>query len=340
MLRVGIVGAGFMGQMHANVYSYLPGVKLVGVADILQEKAEKIANEKGAVAYSSFEEMLAGEELDLVDICLPTYLHCEYTVKAALAGKHVFCEKPMAMSLAEADKMIETTEKAGVKFMIGQCVRFWPEYAKLKELISNGELGRITSASFWRLSATPTWAWENWLMDPKKSGGALLDLHIHDVDFISYVFGEPRGVHSIGSCDQRGWNHVFTHYDYEDFACVSEGAWDMPKGFPFAAAFRVVGEQATAELRPGEGGGLFLYSQTGNACSVDVPKPSLETGESQGNISDLGGYFNELQYFVNCIELDKYPSVVTPQDARNSVKMVLAERKSLETRQAVLISKI
>lgn len=337
MLRVGIVGAGFMGQMHANVYSYLPNVKLVGVADIVREKAEKLASGKGAVGYSSFEEMLDEAELDLVDICLPTYLHCEYTVKAALAGKHVFCEKPMAMSLAEADKMIEATNRAGVKFMIGQCVRFWPEYMKLKELLDSGELGRITSASFWRLSATPTWSWENWLMDPKKSGSALLDLHIHDVDFINYVFGEPRGVHSTGSCDDRGWNHVFTHYDYEDFACISEGAWDMPPGYPFTAAFRVVGEQASVELHPGENGGLFVYPQNADAYRVDVPKPSLETGESQGNISDLGGYFNELQYFVKCIERDEYPGVVTPKDARNSVKMVLAEQKSLETRKVVLL---
>lgn len=336
MLRVGIVGAGFMGNMHANVYSHLPGVKLVGVADIRKEKAEEVARTYGAETYSSFEEMLDDVELDIVDICLPTYLHCEYTVKAALAGKHVFCEKPMAMSLDEADKMIEAANRSGVKFMIGQCVRFWPEYMKLKELIDNGELGRVTTAHFWRLSATPMWSWENWLMDPEKSGGALLDLHIHDVDFINYVFGMPIRLHSSGSHDERGWNHVFTQYDYEGFTCVTEGAWDMAPGYPFTAAFRVVGEEGSVALRTGENGGLFVYRQNGDVSRVEVPKPTLESGETQGNVSDLGGYFNELQYFVGCVQRDEYPSVVTPEDARNSLKMVLAEKKSLETREVVV----
>lgn len=172
-------------------------------------------------------------------------------------------------------------------------------------------------------------------MNPKKSGGAILDLHIHDVDYIAYLFGMPKRVCSVGNSDERGWNHVYTSYYYDDLACTSEGGWDMAGNYPFTAAFRVVGDKAACELRLGSG--LMVYPQDGEAYQADVPRASLESGETIGNISDLAGYFTEIQYFTKCIEKGEFPTVVTPQDARNSVKITLAEQESLETKQIVVL---
>ncbi len=339
MLKAGLVGAGVMGTMHSNCYRVLPDVDLVAVADILPEKGKEVTKGMDTKVYSSFEEMISNEELDIIDVCLPTYLHAEYSIKAAEAGKHVICEKPMALNVDECTKMIEAAEKAGVKFMIAHCIRFWPEYKKLKELIDSGRIGPVISSHFCRISPTPEWSWDNWLMDPKRSGGALLDLHIHDVDYLNYLFGMPAYVNSVGRHDDRGWSHAFTQYGYKDLACITEGGWDMPPKYSFEMSFRVIGKDATVEWSTTNDKGLMLYPQTGegNPEKIEVDSPSVGLDAKVGNLSDLGGYFNELQYFVNCIKEDTDPKIVTAEDARNSVKLILCEEESLKTGKTVIV---
>ena len=333
MLNVGLIGAGFMGQMHANVYANIPEAQLVAVADQDEAKAREIAPD--VVVYGTAEEMLKTELLNIVDVCLPTYMHAEYTVKAAEAGAHVLCEKPMAMTLDEADRMIEAAEKAGVTFMIAHCIRFWPEYMVLKDIVDKGTLGKLTSLSCVRRSPTPTWSWDNWLTGPERSGGAALDLHIHDTDYVLYLFGKPASVFSSGIWDERGCVHIFTTYDYgSERSVFAEGGWDFPAAYPFNMSFSAVFEKGAVAMQPD----LVVYEAEKDPVSPELPKPDIEAVQGVGNISELGGYFNEIRYFVDCILEGKKPQIVTPQDARDSLETVLAELESAKTGKEVVLS--
>ena len=333
MVRVAIVGAGFMGKMHGNVYANLPESKVVAVVDIDINKAEEIAKSHGARVATKMDEVL--DSVDLVDVCLPTYLHCKYTVMAAHAGKHVLCEKPITLNLKDADSMITAAKKSGVKFMVAHCIRFWPEYAALKEIFEEKRYGRLMSIWMLRVSPTPVWSWDNWILQKNKSGGALLDLHIHDTDFLLYLLGRPESVFSRGTKNKNGWSHVWTVYNYRRVAAVAEGGWDLPAKFPFNMAFRAVFEEAVVEFGLVPQSRMLLYQADKEPVPMDVPQPKVTGVQAGGNISALGGYFNEIQYFIECISKDEKPKIVTPQDARMSLQIILAEQKSAETGKIV-----
>jgi predicted dehydrogenase len=180
MLKVGLVGCGFMGSMHANVYATIDEASLVGIFDSNQERGAAFATKHGIKAFASFEELLS--EVEAVDICLPTYLHKEFTLKAAQAKKHVLCEKPMALSVEDAEAMKAACEENNVRLMIAHCIRFWPEYAMLKQIALTGNLGELLSINMTRYGEFPHWGSDNWLADESKAGGGALDMHIHDTD--------------------------------------------------------------------------------------------------------------------------------------------------------------
>ncbi len=339
MLNIGIVGAGFMGQMHGNVYAALPETKMVAVTDVREEMAQKVAEPHGAAIYTDFAEMLANEKLDMIDICLPTYLHSDYTVKAARARKHVLCEKPMALTLEEADKMIRATEAARIKFMIAQCIRFWPEYQYLKQVTQENAFCELKALSSSRLSPPVTWTWEDWMSDPQKSGGAAMDLHIHDVDFILYLMGRPYSVFAEGIMEAHAWNHIFSIYNYEGRkTAIAEAGWRTTSEFPFSMAYRAYFEKGVVEFNSARDPSLTVFPEGKKHYTPQIEKPRIKgKAETAGNIADLGGYFNEIQYFVNCILEGTERTVVTPMDARTSVEIVLAEIKSAETGREVKV---
>jgi predicted dehydrogenase len=210
--------------------------------------------------------------VDVVDITLPTYLHAEYAIRAMQAGKDVICEKPMVVCSADAKKMLATAKKTGRRLFIAQCIRFGPAYATARDIIQSQKYGDVRSAVFTRLSATPTWSWNNWLHDPTKSGKAALDLHIHDADFILYLFGKPKSVFSRGcGSKQKGFDHIVTTYNYGGTSLiVAEGAWEYAPTFKFSMTFRIAMEKATLEL--GADGVLQLHdtdsSSTDEECGI------------------------------------------------------------------------
>ncbi len=325
-MRVGIVGCGFMGRMHANVYSLLEGVELVAVADQYADKAAAFAGEFGARPYVGLTQMLASEQLDIVDICLPTHLHRSATIEAAQAGKHVFCEKPMALTVEDADVMIEETEKAGVRLMIGHCIRFWPEYALLKQYVDDGSLGRLLSINLTRYGEFPSWSTDNWLGDESLSGGGVLDMHIHDTDFILYLLGAPSSLSSWGTVDARGPGHVFTTLTYPGCVAHLEGGWNLPTKTPFKMMFRAIFERGAAIM---DGGPLTIYRP-----DQEPEQPSFAKMEAQGggNISDLGGYYHELAYFVDRLKSGQPLETVTPQTSRESLRWTLEEIRQIKAR--------
>lgn len=339
MVRVGLVGLGFMGQQHFNIYEGMEGAEVVAVCDKIAERiapqAPSIGGNIGEATeldlsaqarYRCFDEMLETGGFDVVDICTPTPLHAEMTAKALAAGYHVICEKPMARTLAECDAMIAAAEEAGKFLFIAQCIRFWPEYEVLARMIAAGELGEIKWARFVRQSPPPGWASEGWLMDPAQSGGALLDLHIHDVDFILSVFGAPnavfaRGVNIISSGEPV--DHVETSYLYNDMVCSALGGWVFPDSFPFEMGFQVLGTRGLLDFSAGKDPALRFYPREGEPYTPDYTPGT--------------GYQNELAYFVDCIEAGKPPERVTPQSARESVRIVMAEADSIADREMVII---
>ena len=319
MLRVAIVGCGFMGRMHASVYGLLDRAKLVAIVDEESERRTEFTKSFGAAAYGTVEEAIAKEEIDAIDICLPTDLHCEFTLKAAKAGKHVFCEKPMALTVADAEKMIEASKSAGIRLMIGHCIRFWPEYALLKKLSEDGSLGKLLSVNLTRYGEFPSWSAGGWLGEEKRSGGAALDMHIHDTDFARYLFGEPDEMVSFGTDDGRGIGQIFTTMRFGNAIVHSEGGWNLPKKMPFKMAFRAVFERGAAVM---DGGPMTILEQGKEPVT---PKFAAMKVSGGGNISDLGGYFVELDYFVDCVLDNKPFEVSTPESARDSLRTVLAE---------------
>ncbi|MFO7612661.1 MAG: Gfo/Idh/MocA family oxidoreductase, partial [Clostridia bacterium] len=266
MIKVGLIGAGFMGEMHAACYEALRGneVFITAVADVREEKALKIASAHGADVYGTGIGLIESADVDIIDICLPTYLHSAHAVAAMEKGRAVFIEKPVCLGIEESKLMLRTQKKTGAGVMIGHCIRFWPEYMWLKEAFDSGTYGRIVSAVFRRVSPKPLWSWDNWLHKVECSGSAALDLHIHDSDFIRHLLGEPKEVESTAVRDDTGAiQHIITSYEYPDMLVSAEGAWDYPSAFPFCMEYRVKFEKATVVYSSANTPALVVYTADG-----------------------------------------------------------------------------
>jgi 1,5-anhydro-D-fructose reductase (1,5-anhydro-D-mannitol-forming) len=330
MIRVGVVGLGFMGKTHFNCYKLMDDVQVAAVCDADEKKlkdtagiagnlagAEKPLDFTGVELYTNFAEMLAKAKLDAVSITLPTYMHAEYTAKALRKGLNVMCEKPMALDVAQCKRMIAAMNKSGKILQIGHCIRFWPEYVKAKETIDSGEYGNVKAASFRRLSLSPVWSWDNWMLAGQKSGGALMDLHIHDTDYVQYVFGLPKAVSTHGVFGPSGkLDHITTNYLYgnNDMVIMAEGGGIMAPSFGFEMSFNIMLERAT-----------IAYD-----CTRPVPfRICLEKGEPVvPELDKRSGHMLELIHFVKRLKGEAVPEVLTPEDSLNSIKLILAEEKS------------
>ena len=322
MIKIGLIGCGFMGQMHANCYKNIDGVKVVAVADVRREKAEEIAF--GADIYSDGYDLINNAEVDAIDICLPTYLHADYAIKAMEKVKYVFVEKPVALTSEQTAKMLKKQEETGARVQVGQVIRFWDEYVELKNIIDNKVYGKVINANFRRISPRPTWGWNNWLLNPELSGGASQDLHIHDTDYVLSVFGTPKKFSSVKNSVGEKNSYINTVMQYDGFVVGVEGTWDLPSTHPFEATFRVVFEKATVE----NAGGKFLCYTDNGANEIKINKLDLKNEYKGGNIPDLGGYINELIYFTNKIKNNEPIDKATLSDGAYSLDFVLQEINS------------
>jgi len=330
------VGLGFMGQMHYRCWKARDDAQIVAICDanknIVEDSKKVVGNIEGAEnaidfsginIYSDFEKMLAEEKLDAISLTLPTYLHAKHTAQALESGLHVLCEKPMGLNVPECDIMIAAARSSGKVLQIGHCVRFWPEYAKTKEIVTSGEYGKVLAATFQRLSAVPTWSYENWIMNEQRSGGVVLDLHIHDTDFVQYMFGMPRAVCSFGGKDSAGrLGHVVTQYLYNnDTVITAEGGWALMPSFGFEMSFNIVQEKATIVYDCMREPALKVCPAEGEAFT-----PQVQQGD---------GYILEIDHFVRSIKGEKVAPVTTLDASRDSVKIVEAEKESLRTGNSV-----
>lgn len=345
MLKIGIIGCGFMGKMHANCYRLMKDVKVMGVYDIHEERAKEVATLTGAKIYDHPDALINDKEIDAINICTPTYLHKEYIIKCAMAGKHIFCEKPLAFSADDAEEIIEEVQKSKVKLMVGMVLHFWPEYVEFKKIVHSNKYGKLTTLTCTRLSSHPVFGWDKWYSDPKRSGGAVLDLHIHDVDFIFHLLGKPTAVYSSGRKTARGWEHVYTIYDYYEGAVVAaaEAGWDMAQSFGFVMAIRGTFEDGTVVEYNSKNQPLVVYGKKKSELvaveEAAVAATSLGEKEAEigGNISQLSGYYNELKYWVECLKNDRAPEGVTAKEVKIVLEIINSELKSLETGEKITL---
>ena len=337
MKNITIVGCGFMGSMHAQAYAQIRGAKISALVD----KRAGVAKSMAALGveaplFKDLESALAKIPVDVVDICLPTPLHEAAALLALRHGKAVFLEKPIALDMVAAKRIAAAAAKSGMPVQIGQCIRFWPEYQALVEVVKSGKLGKLRSLSLQRRSSLPSHSMGGWLLDEDQSGGAAVDLHVHDTDFILHLLGSPEAVTSSGTEDANGMSHIFTIYDFPGMTVVSEGGWNYPPKWGFQMAYQAVFERGAVEFDSGTG--AFITQGALSKKPLPVRQPRVGASKSgTGNISSLGGYYNELASFIACLEAQKMPLSATPVQAAESLRVVLAEVESARKGRKVML---
>lgn len=344
-VRVGVIGIGFMGSTHFRIYRDNPRSEVVAIADVDPAKIKgdwskivgNIGNDDNSIpvdvsklrTYSDGMDLINDPNVDLVDICVPTYLHRQYAVAALNAGKHVQCEKPIGRSVDDAREMVSCAKNAKGNFSIGMCVRYWPEYQHAYEVYKSGKLGKVISATFKRVSPDISgFAWQNWFMTAEKSGGALLDLHLHDSDLVRYFFGRPTSVSSWGQAGVRtdkGVDHVFTRYSFGDGTLITaEGGWTPTKGTPFEMSFQILCEKGT--IRLSESGYKIIY----DSGTVETPSPAKADMPT--------GWHVELDYILSCILEGRRPDRYIPlEEMVDSLAIIEAEERSVREGREVRV---
>lgn len=339
MLKVGLLGFGFMGRMHFDNYVRLmeegAAVQLAAICDIRIEELKNakangnMATERevydlsGYHLYHRMEEMLEQEELDIVDVCLPTYLHADITCELLSKGYHVLCEKPVAGTSEEGWRMVQAAKSSGKQLMIGQCLRFWPVYEYLKSCVEDGRYGRVTAGQFYRGSESP----KGWYLEGEKSGGCIIDMHVHDADMIHWLFGKPESVstQALNVIPGSGYDIVSTHYSYPDGKVIHGHAdWTLQGEHGFFMGYRVNFERAT-----------LVFDQ--NVLTVypgDAPA-------FQPELSPDAGYYREIKYFLDRVAAGENMAVCMPDSAVGSLEIIEAEiRSAQENGRAVAMVKI
>jgi predicted dehydrogenase len=327
MVNVGVLGLGMMGLTHLDVYAKRSDVCVIAISDKMADRLEgktRAAGNVPGMAKGAFDistvrkypegmDLIRDKDVQLIDICLPTPMHMEYALAAMAAGKHVLVEKPLARTYADAQRLAEAADKASGLSMIAMCMRFWPGWSWLKEAVAEKTYGRVLAAGFRRVAPHPG---GDFYRNGALSGGAALDLHIHDTDFVRWIFGTPKAVSSVGySKVTTEPDHITTRYHYDDVPMVSaEGCWCMTDGFPFNMSYTINFEQATAVFDLAAKDQLMLYE------SGQAPRPMALDSEM--------GYAHEIAYFLECIKENRRPIRVTLGDGAEAIRIVEAEVRS------------
>ncbi|HID61742.1 MAG TPA: Gfo/Idh/MocA family oxidoreductase, partial [Anaerolineae bacterium] len=284
-LKVSVIGCGNIGAGgHAPAYAHIAEAELVAVCDVVEERAGEVAEKWGADPFTDYRQLLEREDIAMVDVCLPTYLHAPVTIAALEAGKHVLCEKPMAHTLEAAETMIEAAEKAGLRLMIGQVRRFDHRYVSIKEQIDGGKVGRpvfIRRAERQFLPFPP----DAWQWDSKRGGGVILDIGVHVTDLFRWYFGqEAIEVYAVAKSVRQAAREAGS-YDHAMITCKFDGggvgfaetSWAYPQGFggTLYAQLDVVGTEGKVQYADKDTNPMLIY--TGKRCPALPSSPTAAT---------------------------------------------------------------
>jgi len=311
MIKVAVVGVGGISGAHIPIWAEMEDAQLVALCDVRKEQMEKYPDYHH---YTDIDEMLDKEELDILDICLPTYLHADFAVKALNRGIHVLTEKPISLKREDVARVYAAAEANHVKFMVAHVLRFWPEFLLVKELYESKKYGKLLSGFMRRLGNILKSSWDNWMKDENRSGLVPFDLHIHDSDFLVYAFGKPENmvVHRSKRPEQ---DYICAIYEYPDFFITTEAAW-YAGSYPFTPGYRFQFEGAVVEM---EKGMIKVYESNGTVLNL-----------SEGHDGDIGdmtmpksdAYANEIQYFADCVRKDKPVEKMKPEELETVIDIL------------------
>ncbi len=338
-MNIGIVGIGFMGSTHFRAVQQVEGARVSALCEKYQKRLDGdwrdirgnfgpsagIVDLSGINKYTEVDEFLADPAVDIVDICLPTPFHRPVAIKAMEAGKHVLVEKPIALTLEDADAMVEASRRTGRRFMVGQVLRFFPEFDYVKQIIQGGEYGALLGAHLKRIIAKPAWSADNWFLDFKQTGGPAIDLHIHDSDFVRHIIGTPDTVQCNGVVTPEGEvTYLATQYlfDGKDLAVTSSSGAIATQGIPFEHGYDVYLEKANIRFNSYDEKPLTLFTDEG-PVTPDIPKTD--------------GWANEIAYACRCIEKGIEPELLAGASARDSLMLCLKEIEAVKTGKPVRV---
>ena len=308
MLKVAVIGCGGISGAHVPNWLEMDDVEVVAICDILPEKTERYDVKK---KYTDFDKMTDENEIDILDICLPTYLHAEYAVRAMKKGINVLSEKPISLNEDDVDLLYKTAEENNVKYMVAQCLRFWSEYEIVKQIYDSRKYGKLLSATLWRLGGYPS---REWYTKKELSGLVPFDLHIHDLDFLVYAFGAPKSYH-FRRKELPNQDYMSVVYDFGDFFVNTEASWYKAK-YPFSMGFRFQFEEAVVALENDE---LTIYDTEGNRI-----KPCAQGTENKSDfeLPSSNAYANEIRYFADCVKNNTPVEKVTKESLLTVLKLL------------------
>ncbi len=347
MLRVGIVGIGFMGMIHYLTYQKVKGARVAAICETIPKRlagdwrgiqgnfgppGEKM-DLSGIATYDNLDALLANPEIDLVDICLPPALHAETTLKALRAGKHVFCEKPMALTIADARRMDKEATKSGRLLMIGHVLPLFPEYAEALKIVQSGKYGTLRGGHFKRVISDPQWLPAYY--DPKRIGGPLLDLHIHDAHYIRLLFGMPIQLQSTGRMRGEVAEYFQSQFLFSDPSLVvSATSGVIPQqSRPFLHGFEIQLERATLVFEFGviDGKPKVIMPFT---ILLDKGKPKCPT---LGDGDPLLAFQAELAKVVQSVKENRSALFLSSELARDAIRICQCEHESVVSGKRVKV---
>jgi predicted dehydrogenase len=349
MLRVGLVGVGFMGWIHYLAYKQSAKVRLAavstrdpkrlsgdwrGIQGNFGPPGEQI--DLSAVAkYTDWRELVRDPNVDVVDICLPPYLHAEVATAALAAGKHVFCEKPLGLTAAECDALVAAAERSGRQLCAGHVLPFLPEYAKAREIISSGQYGKLLGGCFRRVISDPLWLPD--FFDPAKVGGPLVDLHVHDAHFIRLLFGMPKGVVSQGRMRGESVEYCNTIFQFADprLAVSASSGVINQQGRPFIHGFEIHLEGATLFFEfavLGDNAGNLVTPLTLLNKDGKVLRPDLPPGDPM-----LAAFIAEIEEVANCAAQNRPSPLLSGELARDAVLLCQRQTEAVRTGKIVAV---
>jgi predicted dehydrogenase len=349
MVGIGIVGIGFMGMTHFEGAHSIDGGRVTAIAT---RNPKKLAGDWSSIqgnfgprgsentdltginTHADYHDLLADDSVDLVDICLPTDQHERVVLEALQAGKHVLVEKPIAIELDAADRMVEAAAKAGRLLMVAQVLPFFPEFRWARDCVAGGEYGNLQAAAFRRVITPPTWSKD--ISDFRKLGGWGVDLHIHDNHYIGLLCGVPKQVFSRGLLRDGLVNHVSTQYVFDDpdltVSCVSGGI--ASSGLKFAQSFELFLEEATIQFDAGTYGDDWVVNRPLTLITND---DKVETPDPGGSGEWCAPFTDELQAAVDGVTSGEAPRVLSGELARDALKLCHAEAESIRTGKVVSV---
>jgi predicted dehydrogenase len=338
MIRVGIAGVGFMGWIHFLALKRLPNAKLQAIAtrDAVKRGGDwrsirgnfgppgEVVDLQGVTTHSTIEELVADPDVDLVDLCLPSDRHADSTIHALESGKHVLVEKPIALTLADADRMVSAAKKANRLLMVAHVLPFFPDFGYLAEAVASGVHGRLAAAHFRRHISPPDWS--DAFASAEKTGGPAIDLHIHDAHFVRLIAGMPNAVHSIGRITEGRVDYIATNYLYPNGPVISatSGACSVG-GRPFTHGYEAYFENATLYYEAG--GPLTVFNDDGRT------EPELAAADP------VDSFVAELGAAIDAVTSGKAPDLLAGELARDALALCLAEQESAHNGKVVAVAR-